>query len=156
MPVLAPLDAYRLWSETWETDPGAIVALESRWLAPWLEGLAGRRFVDVSCGAGRWSAHAKAQKAIVFGVDLCAEMLRLAQRKDGLAGRLAVADTRWLPLADGCADLVLCALSLGHISPIEAALAELARIVRPGGRVIVTDFHPGALAHGWKRTFRSR
>ena len=33
---LEPLPAYRLWAETWESDPSAIVALESRWAAPWL------------------------------------------------------------------------------------------------------------------------
>jgi ubiquinone/menaquinone biosynthesis C-methylase UbiE len=38
---------------------------------------------------------------------------------------------------------------------MESALAEIARTVRPGGQVIVTDFHPGALDRGWKRTFRN-
>ena len=60
MPVsLAPLEAYRLWAQTWETDPSAIVALESRWLTPWLPDLHGKVFVDLSCGAGRWLIHAQ-------------------------------------------------------------------------------------------------
>jgi ubiquinone/menaquinone biosynthesis C-methylase UbiE len=82
-------------------------------------------------------------------------MLIEARKKTALSGRLAVADTRSLPFGDACADIALCALSLGHIKPIECAVTELARIVRPGGDLIVTDFHPGALSHGWKRTFRS-
>ena len=41
------------------------------------------------------------------------------------------------------------------MTPMETPLAELARIVRPGGRLIVTDFHPDAHRHGWKRTFRN-
>jgi ubiquinone/menaquinone biosynthesis C-methylase UbiE len=152
---LSPLEGYRRWSQTWESDPSAIVALESRWLAPWLTNLAGRVFLDLSCGVGRWLIHAQAQGATVLGTDLCQEMLIEAGKKTTLAGRLALADTRSLPLADACADVALCALSLGHMTPMEDAVAELARIVRPGGQLIVTDFHPGALAHGWKRTFRS-
>jgi len=156
MPVrLSPLESYRLWSQTWESDPSAIVALESRWLTPWLAGLKGKVFLDLSCGVGRWLIHAQAQGATVFGTDLCAEMLIEARKKTTLAGRLSLADTRSLPIADARADVALCALSLGHMTPLEPAVIELARIVRPGGHLIVTDFHPGALRHGWKRTFHS-
>jgi ubiquinone/menaquinone biosynthesis C-methylase UbiE len=152
---LSPLESYRRWSQTWESDPSAIVALESRWLSPWLTGLRGKVFLDLSCGVGRWLIHARSQGATVFGTDLCPEMLIEARKKTVLAGRLALADTLRLPLRDACADIALCALSLGHITPLESAVTELARIVRPGGHLIVTDFHPDAIRHGWKRTFRS-
>lgn len=156
MPVrLPPLASYRLWSQTWENDPSAIVALESRWLSPWIAGLRGKVLVDLSCGVGRWLVHGQAQGATVFGTDLCREMLIEAQKKTTLVGRLALADTRRPPFRDGCADVALCALSLGHMTPIESAVRELARIVRRGGFLIVSDFHPGALRRGWKRTFRS-
>jgi ubiquinone/menaquinone biosynthesis C-methylase UbiE len=156
MPVrVSPVEGYRLWSRTWESDPSAIVALESRWLTPWLAGLEGKIFLDLSCGVGRWMVHARTHGATVFGMDLCREMLLEASKKPGLAGRLTLADARCLPLAHHCAGVALCALSLGHMTPIESTMAELARVVRPGGSLIVTDFHPGALDHGWKRTFRS-
>jgi malonyl-CoA O-methyltransferase len=157
MPIrLPPLASYRLWSQTWESDPSAIVALESRWLSPWLIGLGGKVFLDLSCGVGRWLVHGRAQGAIVFGTDLCREMLIEAQRKTTLAGRLALADTCRLPFRDRSADVALCALSLGHMTPMESAVAELARVVRRGGFLIVTDFHPDAVRHGWKRTFRNK
>jgi ubiquinone/menaquinone biosynthesis C-methylase UbiE len=152
---LSPLEGYRRWSKTWESDPSAIVALESRWLSPWLTGLHDQIVLDLSCGVGRWLIHARAQGAIVFGSDLSQEMLVEARKKTALAGRLALADTRSLPFHDGFADIALCALSLGHIAPVESAITELARIVHTGGDLIITDFHPGALRHGWKRTFRS-
>jgi malonyl-CoA O-methyltransferase len=158
MPVsLAPMEGYRLWAKTWETDPSAIVALESRWLRPWLQDLQGKVFADLSCGVGRWMIHAQDQgAAAIFGTDLCLEMLLETRKKPSLAPRLALADTRSLPFRDACADVALCALSLGHMAPIESAMSELARVVRAGGSLIVTDFHPGALRHGWKRTFRSQ
>jgi malonyl-CoA O-methyltransferase len=152
---LSPIDSYRLWSETWESDPSAIVALESRWTAPWLANLQGKTVLDISCGVGRWLAHAQRQGATVAGTDLCREMLLQASKKPGLAGKLVLSDTCYLPLANASADVVICALSLGHITPIEPAITELARIVRPGGCLIVTDFHPDAVQRGWKRTFRS-
>ena len=151
---LPPIQAYDLWSETWETDPSPIVALESRWAAPWLQDLEGKTVFDISCGVGRWLARAQAQRADVFGTDLSLEMLVRASKKACLCGRLALADSRHLPLRANRADVALCALSLGHIAPLELAVSELARIIRSGGRLIITDFHPDALQRGWKRTFR--
>lgn len=150
-----PLEGYRLWSRTWETDPSAIVSLESRSLAPWLTDLRGKVVIDLSCGVGRLLTHAKVQGATALGIDLCWEMLTEARKKCGIADNLAQADTRRLPLSSGCADLAVCALSLGHISPMESAVFELARIVRRGGSLLITDFHPDAIRRGWKRTFRS-
>src|SRR6266478_4150312 len=156
MPIrLTPLEGYQLWSETWESDPSAIVALESRWAAPWLADLGGKTLLDASCGVGRWLAHAQSQEAIIFGTDLSHEMLLQAKKKPYLAKTLARADTRHLPFPDHCADITLCALSLAHMSPMEPAFSEIARTVRPGGVLIVTDFHPDAYIQGWKRTFRS-
>ena len=154
-PILAPLDAYRLWAAAWDTDPSAIVALESRYLSPWLGDLRGRRVLDISCGTGRWLEYAARQGAEIAGLDLCAEMLARAARKAGLASRLAVADAAHLPVRDACAEVVLCTLSLGHVRDAASVVAQMARAARRGGTVIVTDFHPEAFRRGWKRTFRS-
>jgi malonyl-CoA O-methyltransferase len=154
-PILPPLDAYRLWAEGWDSDPSAIVALESRHLTPWLADLPGRRVLDISCGTGRWLEYAVRQGADIVGFDFCAEMLARAAGKFGLASRLAVADAARLPVADACADLVLCTLSLGHVRDAGGVIAEIARAARPGGLAIVTDFHPEAFRRGWKRTFKS-
>src|SRR4029077_9994798 len=59
-----------------------------------------------------------------------------------------------LPVASGAAELVLCALTFGHIRNQAGALAEFARILEPGGILILPDFHPAAAAQGWRRTFR--
>jgi malonyl-CoA O-methyltransferase len=154
-PILAPRDAYRLWAASWESDPSAIVSVESRYLSPWLSGLRGKRVLDVSCGTGRWLEYAGRQGAGIVGLDLCVEMLQRATGKDGLESRLAVADAAHLPVADACADVVLCTLSLGHVRDAAAVIAEMARAGRTGGTVIVTDFHPEAFRRGWKRTFHS-
>jgi malonyl-CoA O-methyltransferase len=91
----------------------------------------------------------------VFGVDFCPEMLLEAARKPGLAGLLSLADAGRIPLADGAVDLVLCSFALGYFPSAAQAIAEMARVALKGGRVVVTDLHPRALAAGWTRSFRS-
>ena len=152
--VLSPRDGYDLWARSWDRDPSPIVALEKRTITPWLADLHGKRFIEASCGTGRWLAHAAEGGAQATGFDLSPAMLAEAAAKPGLLGRVALADSRALPVGDGCADIVLCALSLGHMPPAETTVTELARVVAPGGTLIVTDFHPEASRAGWKRTFR--
>jgi malonyl-CoA O-methyltransferase len=130
-----------------------IVELERRYLSPWLSDLTGRKFVDIGCGTGRWMSFAARSGAHTIGIDLSFEMLQQASFKPGLFGRLAAADMTALPLVDGCADIVLCALSLGHCVDTAGAMAGLLRLSRAGGRVIISDFHPDAIRSGWKRTF---
>ena len=142
-------DGYALWAGTWDTAPSPVVALERRTLLPWLEILHPRRSVDVGCGTGRWTASLSA-----IGIDASPAMLAIAAAKPGLRGKLAIADAGALPVAPRAADLVLCALTLAHVRNHAAVLRELSRILEPGGTLIVTDFHPAAVAKGWRRTFR--
>jgi SAM-dependent methyltransferase len=55
-----------------------------------------------------------------------------------------------LPLDDGRFDLVVCALVLTHVPDLARAIGEFARVLRPGGHLLVTDFHPAAVARGWR------
>jgi malonyl-CoA O-methyltransferase len=154
MTTVPAVEGYRLWAETWDATPSPIVALEHRtllpWLEPWMDALTPRRTIDVGCGTGRWTARLSA-----IGIDASPAMLAVAARKGGLRGRLAVGDATALPVAGGVADLVLCALTFGHIRDQAGAMREFARVLQPGGTLILTDFHPGAAARGWRRTFRS-
>ena len=142
-------EGYELWAGTWDATPSPIVALEQRTLLPWIEQLHPRRAIDVGCGTGRWTAHLSA-----IGMDLSPAMLAVAAAKPGLRGRLATADAVSLPIVSSAADLVLCALTLGHLSDPVSAIREFARILTPGGTLLLTDFHPAATERGWRRTFR--
>jgi ubiquinone/menaquinone biosynthesis C-methylase UbiE len=155
MPRVAPLEAYARWAPSFDCENSAIVALETRCLIPRMPEVAGLRFLDIGCGTGRWMRWAAEHGAQVAGVDLSLPMLLEASRKPGIVGRIVCGDALRAPFRDASADVVVSTLALGHLRPVEAAMAELARIAAPGGSVLVTDFHPDALRRGWKRTFHS-
>jgi SAM-dependent methyltransferase len=72
-------------------------------------------------------------------------MLALAPGCRALAANVA------LPFCSDTFDLVLCSFAIGYAP---AALSELIRITRRGGKLIISDVHPDAIARGWSRTFR--
>ena len=104
----------------------------------------GDRVLDVGCGEGRHlhGTHAHAPVRSV-GVDL--DAVRLAAAREGFAvvdgdpaADLAVSDAARLPFADGAFDAAVCAEVLEHLPDYGAALAELARVLAPGGRLGVS------------------
>lgn len=152
---VSPLEAHRIWAETYDADLNPVLALEFRTLRDMLPDLRGRLFFDAGCGTGRWLAEARSRGAKVAGADACREMLLKAASKPGLAGTLLEADLCRLPLPAACADVVLCAFCLSYVGSLREAVSELARVVKPQGIVITTDLHPMARARGWTRSFRS-
>ncbi|MBX3726568.1 MAG: malonyl-ACP O-methyltransferase BioC [Xanthomonadales bacterium] len=106
--------------------------------------------LDVGCGPGRATA-ALARRwrdARVIGVDLALPMLRLARRARGWLRRQPVvcADANRLPLPDASVDLLFSSLCLQWLGDPQAALAEFARVLRPGGTLLASTFGPGTLA----------
>jgi SAM-dependent methyltransferase len=104
--------------------------------------------LDVGCGTGRALLPLRAAVGPgghVIGVDVTPEMLRVAAAPAAAAGAaLLLADARGLPLADGAAAVVFAAGLVTHLLDPVAGLRELARVTRPGGRLVL--FHPSGRA----------
>ena len=107
----------------------------------------GRRILDAGCGSGPIASALRDRGATVTGFDSSAGMLELARRRLGDDADLVVADLgRPLPFPDGAFDDVVASLVLHYLEDWTAPLAELRRVLKPGGRLIVAVDHPFAIA----------
>jgi len=109
--------------------------------------VAGQRILDVGCGSGPISAALRDRGATVAGFDSSAKMVELARKRLGPDADLRIANLgQPLPYPDGAFDVVIAALVLHYLRDWTAPLAELRRILKPGGRLIVAVDHPFAVA----------
>ncbi len=106
--------------------------------------LAGKRVVDVCCGTGDLTIAFARVGAFAVGADFTHPMLLEALPKGMGAGELpmgyARGDALHLPIAAGVADVASVAFGLRNVADRGRALAEMARVVRPGGVVLVLEF----------------
>jgi len=105
--------------------------------------VAGRRILDAGCGSGPLFAALLGRGAIVTGIDKSAGMVELARRRLGDDADLQVADLGSpLPFPDGMFDDVTASLVLHYLKDWGPALDELRRVLKPGGRLIMSVDHP--------------
>jgi SAM-dependent methyltransferase len=115
----------------------------------------GRRILDAGCGSGPISAALRDRGAILTGFDASAGMVELARQRLGPDADLHVADLASpLPYPDGAFDDVIACLVLHYLQDWTAPLAELRRVLKPGGRLIVAVDHPFAVALGEREAGR--
>jgi ubiquinone/menaquinone biosynthesis C-methylase UbiE len=106
--------------------------------------VAGRRILDVGCGAGPLLESLRDRGAVVTGVEPSAKMLELARQRlgEGVVLHQAGLGGDPLPFPDGAFDDVVACLVLHYLEDWKAPLAELRRVLVPGGRLIVVVDHP--------------
>src|SRR5262249_11627400 len=97
---------------------------------------AGSVVVDVACGTGDLAALAVRGGARVLGIDFAPAMLHRAR---GRGADLVRADAAALPVRAGSVDAVTCGFALRNVTAIPQVLAEAARVLRPGGRLVVLE-----------------
>jgi SAM-dependent methyltransferase len=114
--------------------------LVARDFLAWLAVPTGRRWLDVGCGAGALGQTilATAAPTAVVGVDSSTGFIAYARRQAGADQiRFAAGDARALPLASATFDMVVSGLVLNFVPEPATAVAEMARVLRPGGGVAV-------------------
>lgn len=143
---------YRIWSATYD-GPNPAFDLDGPILAKIFDALPVGDALDAACGTGRLGDLLAARGHRVIGVDSSPEMLAIARAKVP-AGDFRSGDLYRLPVDDAAIDLVTCALALTHVTDLGPVLAEFARVLRPGGRLVISDMHPERVLRGMIPTVR--
>jgi len=107
--------------------------------------------LDVGCGEGRFCRALKAHGVDVVGIDPTPALLAAARRRDRNGAYLEGRAER-LPFGDETFDLVVSYLSLIDIPDIESAIPEMARVLKPGGALLVANlnsFNTACVDQGW-------
>ena len=132
---------YAEWATTYD-DPGNPMLLAEE---PVVQEILARYPVgtalDAACGTGRHTEYLASLGHQVTGIDSTPEMLKLAAAKVP-AAKFETADLLDLPSADGENDLAVCTLALTHCPDLGPPITELARVLRPGGHLVISDVHP--------------
>lgn len=103
----------------------------------------GERVLDVGCGTGNAALLAAARGAKVIGIDPAARLIEIAKARAaeaGLEATFLVGEAAALPVADASIDLSVDIFSLLFVPDPVAAIAELARVTAPGGRIVWTGW----------------
>jgi ubiquinone/menaquinone biosynthesis C-methylase UbiE len=102
----------------------------------------GERVLDLGCGAGRFVAALRDAGAEPIGVDIAEAALERARRNAPGADLRLMEPDGSLPLEHASVDLVWCSEVLEHVADTEHTLLEARRVLRPGGRALITvPFH---------------
>ncbi|GHF10028.1 hypothetical protein GCM10017786_49550 [Amycolatopsis deserti] len=139
-----PAEGYDLWAPTYDSPNPAFDFDE-----PFVRSIAGAMSpgvaLDAACGTGRVAAVLAECGHRVIGVDGSSGMLDQARKRLPDA-EFHLGSLTALPVAE--VDLVTCSLALTHVPDLRPVFAEFARVLRPGGRLVIADVHPEQVARG--------
>jgi ubiquinone/menaquinone biosynthesis C-methylase UbiE len=140
------VSGYRLWSATYD-QPNSAFDVDEPVVKEIIDSLPVGVALDAACGTGRYAEFLAGRGHRVIGVDGSPDMLARARTRVP-HGEFLLGDLYRLPIADAEVDLVVCALALTHVSPLAPVIAEFARVLRPGGHLVISDIHPERVAQG--------
>ena len=146
---------YDLWAAVYDHDANPLVALEEPIVAAALGEVAGLRVLDLGCGTGRHALRLAAAGASVTALDLSPGMLQEARAKAGvLPIDFRLHDlTQPLPFFEGVFDLAVSGLVLEHLEDLDGFFRELRRVLKDGGRAVVSAMHPAMFLKGTQAHF---
>jgi ubiquinone/menaquinone biosynthesis C-methylase UbiE len=147
------LSAYQKWAPTYPpVAHNPLMRAEQAAMTRYWPPVAGLRVLDLACGSGRYSRLLAAeQPAEIVSLDFCLPMLHQ------VSGTTRVcASMMQLPFGAGSFDAVISGLAIGHATDVFEWMHEVARVLRPGGTLLYSDFHPAAAQAGLTRSFKDQ
>jgi SAM-dependent methyltransferase len=140
-------DGYQRWAATYDDPRNGLFDLDEPVVHSILDEFPAGPALDAACGTGRFASHLLARGHQVTGVDSSPDMLDVARRHFP-AAEFLLGSIDKLPVADDSVDVVTCGLALSHLRFLGPAMSEFARVLRPGGHVVISDVSPGLILRG--------
>jgi ubiquinone/menaquinone biosynthesis C-methylase UbiE len=157
---MVPKKAYDIWSESYDFQPGNLMLMLDERIFSALIGpisLHDKNVADIGCGTGRhWEKIYAKKPARLLGFDISAGMLQRLKLKYPDAVIHLTHDNLLGSVGNAVIDCLISTLTIAHIQNIDEAISSWARVLKTGGDLIITDFHPTSLAYGGMRSFRHR
>ena len=154
--LVRPSEGYDTWASTYDSQPdNAVLAFDARLFSELIATveIENKVVVDVGCGTGRhWKEILSRQPARLTGIDPSIGMLRQLKARFADANTICAEGDDLSAIPDESCDVIISTLALAHISNSALAFREWTRVLRKGGVIILTDFHPDAIRAGMKRT----
>ncbi len=154
----SPAAAYDLWAAAYDeqTDNPIIYLDELVFNEMFAKvSIEGKIVVDIGCGTGRhWKKIIDKKPMGLIGYDVSGEMLKMLQKKYPEAKTYQANDNSLKELENESCDIIISTLVIGYIENLDEAFTEWNRILKKGGEIIITDFHPEALKRGGNRSFK--
>jgi ubiquinone/menaquinone biosynthesis C-methylase UbiE len=153
--VLPTREGYDVWASIYDDEDNPLIRMEEPEVTRLLGEVEGLDIADIGCGTGRWTLKLAEAGARLTGLDFSDAMLVKARAKPGAAAvRFIHHDLSLpMPLPDATFDRVVCSLVLEHIVDLRLLFAEMRRICRPNGFVVVSAMHPAMMLRGIQARF---
>lgn len=141
---------YDRWAAVYDRDANPLVALEEEHAHAAIGDARGLAVLDLGCGTGRHAVRLASAGATVTAVDFSEGMLAEARAKPGAERVTFVGHDLHapLPFPAGAFDLVVSGLVLEHLRDLAPSFAEARRVLKPGGRAVVSAMHPAMYLRG--------
>lgn len=131
-------DGYDGWARTYDGEDNGCFPMRDDLLAPMLDRLSRGRVLDAACGTGAVASQLIERGHEVVGIDLSPTMLDRA-RKAVPDATFLLGDVTSVSLPARDVDHVVCSLAMTHVADLARFFAEAARVMRPGGHLLVLD-----------------
>jgi ubiquinone/menaquinone biosynthesis C-methylase UbiE len=153
-------EAYDLWAPDYDQQPqNLMLRLDAELFNQLLDQvpLHNKSVIDIGCGTGRhWEQIFVQSPAQLAGYDVSDGMLTELKKKYPEAEVQLATDNDLSGVPDRSVDVLISTLTIAHIENLERAFAAWSRVLKTGGALLITDFHPQVLAEGGRRDFISR
>jgi ubiquinone/menaquinone biosynthesis C-methylase UbiE len=153
---VAVQEGYSLWASSYDKENNPLIAVEGSITDRLLSDMLPTTALDIGTGTGRFAIKLAKLGHRVLAIDQNTAMLKVAKRnaqEEKLGIDFQEGIMKALPYKSNHFGLVTCGLALCHVPNLAGVIGEFSRVTKEGGHLLITDFHPDAVAARWRTVF---